>query len=297
MTDTPSFSDIVDLLPAYVLGVLEPEEMLSVDHYIEQQRELLAQLDAVEQAASSLAHTAPLGPLSPDLKERLMARVRADVAGRPLVSAGVPMRATATRRLPAQQPRRMMQGSIWQLAAAAALGLLLLSTLYSTRLQSSAAQREAELSSLQAQVVAVSTRIAELEATNLSLLQQLQADEAQLALFAGAERAIPLPGTEAAPAAHGTFYQSGSVGLLVWSGLEPLDAEQTYQVWLIPAEGDPVPAGLLEVDDQLATSYHVTVPEGLEGFAAVGVSVEPRGGSTSPTGPIVLLGQVSDSAS
>lgn len=70
---------VLELLPAYVLGKLEPEEMLAVDNYLEEQRELLAQLNQAEQAAAQLVHTAPVVPLPGDARERLMARVRADL--------------------------------------------------------------------------------------------------------------------------------------------------------------------------------------------------------------------------
>ncbi|MGH2541487.1 MAG: anti-sigma factor domain-containing protein, partial [Ardenticatenaceae bacterium] len=75
-------------------------------------------------------------------------------------------------------------------------------------------------------------------------------------------------------------------------GLAPLSEAQSYQLWLIPADGAPVPAGLLVVEGAQPSSQDIAVPPGAQDYAAVGVSVEPSGGSPAPTGPIVLLGEV-----
>jgi anti-sigma-K factor RskA len=68
-------------------------------------------------------------------------------------------------------------------------------------------------------------------------------------------------------------------------GLEPLDSEETYQVWAIRS-GRPVSIGLLgpasegEVDQAMRGD--------LIGVDAVAVTIEPAGGSITPTGERVL---------
>ena len=79
--------------------------------------------------------------------------------------------------------------------------------------------------------------------------------------------------------------------MILFEGLEALPEDQTYQLWLIPAEGNPIPAGLLEAEAGVPSFHTLSIPEGVQEFAAVGVSVEPAGGSPAPTGPIVLLGK------
>jgi anti-sigma-K factor RskA len=46
----------------------------------------------------------------------------------------------------------------------------------------------------------------------------------------------------------------------------------------------------LEMDADTPDWLTVQIPPGAQNFAAVGVSIEPVGGSPTPTGPIVLLG-------
>lgn len=68
-------------------------------------------------------------------------------------------------------------------------------------------------------------------------------------------------------------------------GLEPLDSEQTYQVWAITA-GEPVSLGLL--GPAAGGEALGALRADLSGVDAVAVTAEPAGGSVGPTGDIVL---------
>jgi anti-sigma-K factor RskA len=60
-----------------------------------------------------------------------------------------------------------------------------------------------------------------------------------------------------------------------------------YQVWRIKG-GTPVGAGMFSssgMDEQL-----IVISADLSDADAIGISIEPRGGSSGPTGAIVLLG-------
>ena len=115
-----------------------------------------------------------------------------------------------------------------------------------------------------------------------------QQDRLLDAIAAGA-RISRLAGTEAAPQASATLIQEAGAGsaFLLVQDLPPLPKGQQYQVWKITGEG-LADAGMFsstESVDQL-----VIVPADFFGADAIGVSVEPRGGSRQPTGAIVLLG-------
>lgn len=73
---------------------------------------------------------------------------------------------------------------------------------------------------------------------------------------------------------------AGDAAVIV-AGLEPLPSDRAYQLWLIDADGAAASAGLLEVDTG-GTAEQV-IAEGLGDATAVGVSVEPAGGSVAPT--------------
>ena len=125
----------------------------------------------------------------------------------------------------------------------------------------------------------------------MQLRTDVETRQNQLASLAGAQQMVALGGTEAAPGASGRLYVHNDVGTLVFSNLAQLDNEQVYQLWLIPSDGAPIPAGLVGHGNADVETFTLTLPTSLDSIAAVGVSVEPPGGSEAPTGPIVLLGE------
>ena len=91
----------------------------------------------------------------------------------------------------------------------------------------------------------------------------------------------------------------GAIGRAFWSrsrgvlftanSLPALPASQVYQLWIVPAAGAPLNAGLLSLDAEgrgLMTGDPGT-SEAPTGFA---VTAEPAGGSATPTMPILLVG-------
>lgn len=75
-------------------------------------------------------------------------------------------------------------------------------------------------------------------------------------------------------------------------GLAGVPEDRAYQLWLMPRDGQPRSAGLLGATTQdgnpgAASPGVMHSMTGLGDAAAVGLSVEPAGGSEAPTGPIV----------
>ncbi|XVV05999.1 anti-sigma factor [Actinosynnema sp. CA-248983] len=73
--------------------------------------------------------------------------------------------------------------------------------------------------------------------------------------------------------------------LLLAEGLPQLPQDRTYQVWLIGADG-PRSAGLLTSS---GGRFLPLLAGGFTGREAVGVTVEPQGGSARPTTPAVVV--------
>jgi anti-sigma-K factor RskA len=83
--------------------------------------------------------------------------------------------------------------------------------------------------------------------------------------------------------------QTGSL-VFVATHLDPLQPYKTYELWLLPSEGAPVPAGLFKPDaNGTATVVMPELPKGVKA-AGFGVTVEEDGGAKTPTKPIVLAG-------
>lgn len=84
---------------------------------------------------------------------------------------------------------------------------------------------------------------------------------------------------------------SGEAAIFV-SGLAPTGPGKTYELWSIRGNHPPEPAGVFAVGDTAAVAARVARIERAHEVTAFTVSIEPSGGSTTPTGPIVLAGSV-----
>lgn len=69
---------------------------------------------------------------------------------------------------------------------------------------------------------------------------------------------------------------------------------RVYQLWFLE-NGRAVSAGVMDTDPEGHAIMVVRVPPEMRGATHAAVSVEPRGGSAQPTGPVVLLGGVTAS--
>jgi len=101
--------------------------------------------------------------------------------------------------------------------------------------------------------------------------------------------------TNIKPPSTGRVLYLATRGSLVFQGsnLDPLPAEKTYELWLIPSgEGaQPIPAGTFKPDQRGYASVILSdLPKGVVA-SKFGVTVEDDGGAQTPTIPIVMIGQ------
>ncbi len=94
------------------------------------------------------------------------------------------------------------------------------------------------------------------------------------------------------PAGKAIYMPRNGALVFMASNLAPLAPEKTYELWLVPAAaGDkPMPAGTFKPDPK--GNAMVMMPPMLPGVEAktFAVTIEPEGGSATPTMPMVLLG-------
>jgi len=87
---------------------------------------------------------------------------------------------------------------------------------------------------------------------------------------------------EPAHPARGRFFVSPRRGVvLVASNLPPLAADRTFEMWVLPQSGKPIPAGTFRGERE-GTAVYVR-PGPVQSAAALAVTVEPSGGSPQPT--------------
>ncbi len=143
---------------------------------------------------------------------------------------------------------------------------------------------------LQNEVAQLQSEKAQLQQASQQFVEQLQNEQQQISSLLTVSQVVELGGTDAAPQAQGTLFVGEDSLVLVLRGLQPLPPGETYQLWLIPAESDPVSAGLVQISDEEIPSLTTDVQLTISSFAVVGLSIEPAGGSVQPTGNIVMSG-------
>ena len=84
------------------------------------------------------------------------------------------------------------------------------------------------------------------------------------------------------PAARGRVFVSPGKGVvLIAAHLPPLDSKKTFELWVLPATGNPIPAGLFRSNEDSSAIF--VRPGPIDNATAVAVTVEPEGGSPQPT--------------
>ncbi len=93
--------------------------------------------------------------------------------------------------------------------------------------------------------------------------------------------------------AYGTIMldRDDNRGVLAVHGLAPLDASSAYQLWII-RQDERRSGGVFTVTPDGYGSLQLMVPAGFTGYTGFGVSIEPAGGSASPTGARVMSGKI-----
>jgi anti-sigma-K factor RskA len=93
------------------------------------------------------------------------------------------------------------------------------------------------------------------------------------------------------PAGKAIYMPGNGALVFMASNLAPLAPAKTYELWLVPMHGDkPMPAGTFKPDPQ--GNAMVMMPPMMTGVEArtFAVTIEPEGGSATPTMPMVLVG-------
>ena len=103
---------------------------------------------------------------------------------------------------------------------------------------------------------------------------------------------VTLVAAQAPPQPQGKaiYVRDRSSLIFLASNMPALPPQKAYELWLIPTNGAPIPAGVFKPDARgSATVIEPPLPAGVEA-KAFAITVEPEQGSTTPTMPIVMMG-------
>lgn len=266
--------ELRDLLPAYALGALDADDHRDVAAHVATCAECTAELASLERVVTNIGLDAE--PVTPpaSLKGRVLDRIETERATR--VSS---MERMPVTKAPASR-------SFWTqgLALAASLVVAVGASLYAWALRS-------EISVLRGDVAATNEEAAKLRGELVALRRNwVEVTKAMNVLRAPDMLKVDLKGQTGMPGASGRAFWSRQAGLMFTAeGLSALPPDKVYQLWTIKgtvATG----AGTFIPDAGGAAAVTAIVVAGADQPDAFGVTIEPAGGSNTPTMPIVMVG-------
>jgi anti-sigma-K factor RskA len=255
-------------LALYAMRSLAPAETATVQRHLNTCGECRSRLADILGELSLVSLTVPQEPVPVEARDRFLKRLRVETAAK---------HPEAIR--PTQAPQEPTRSGNWfgglgWAAAAAAL-------LFAAYMGNTAHNLRQQLDSQHSQLVLVSN-------------QASRAQQILDVLTSRTAKRVTLMEVKAAaqPTAHVIYERDKGALIFVASDLHPVRANKTYELWLIPANGQaPIPAGLFQPDaNGTASVVFPSLPVGIDA-KAFGVTVEDAQGAATPTLPIVMSGQ------
>jgi anti-sigma-K factor RskA len=143
------------------------------------------------------------------------------------------------------------------------------------------------------QNIALVRQVAQIQTQSLAQENELfRAREIVATLSATDALRVTLVEAKSPPQPQGKAIYVRDRGSLIFlaSNFKALPAEKAYELWLIPVNGAPIPAGVFVPDAHgSATVINPPLPAGVEA-KAFAITVEPQAGSAAPTSAVVMLG-------
>ncbi|WP_276367195.1 anti-sigma factor [Chryseolinea sp. H1M3-3] len=245
------------ILEAYALGELSDRERAEVEKNLAQYPELQKELKLIEEAQERLLMKAAVQP-NASVKEKLFATI----------DSRTPV--TKVVELKAEKGRL----TFWRFAAAASITLALITSYLAYNYWDKWKSSENNLADL----IAQNQRIAQDYNT---VNKRLDAIEKDLNITNNpAFNRVVMKGTPIAPGSLASVYWNESTKEVYLSiqEMKQLAQENQYQLWAI-IDGKPVDAGVFDGNFSGLLKMKDIKP----GAATFAVTVEPRGGKTSPT--------------
>ncbi len=143
--------------------------------------------------------------------------------------------------------------------------------------------------------VGLRAQLAELQNRNQDEATQLDRVNDELRLFTAPDAVhVSLNPQKSSKEPTGTaiFSPTRRRMMLMASNLPAVPQGKAYELWIIPAKGAPIAAGVFKPDEHgNAVMMDHLMPEGVEA-KAFAITIENEAGSEKPTSPVVLVGSV-----
>ena len=238
------------MLEAYALGAVQPEEGAHIEEHLGECLACWDHLSQSQRAAALLALAVPLEEPREGLRQRIIAQ-----AQREAEPAAEPTKADRGRRL----PRLVAVGAT--AVALAAVGALSWSLVETRNLHS-------DYDDIRQQAI--------ISAQQVSLTRELAGIEGQ---------EMEASGKAAGASAYYMWTRDGKQGAIICNDLPDPPQGMVYQLW-ITCGPEPINGGTFAASQ--GQCQHIVSLKCTSPLSGVHVSVEPEGGSASPSNEIVL---------
>lgn len=249
-------------LALHALNALEGEDRARLESHLASCRECRAELEQLRGDGALLAFST-MGPKPPArARQRLLDAVKKDAE----------VSTARARSMQTTPPRRSWWGALGWAAAAAVI--VLAASLW----KENAALKDT-LSSAKQQVDQSNRELEDLRRITAAII----APEAQRVILVALK-------TPPQPQGKAFYLRNRSSLVFVANNMPVLPAQKAYELWLIPTQGSPIPAGVFKPDTHgSATIVNPPLPAGIEA-KAFAITIENEAGSPAPTMPIVMMG-------
>ena len=236
-----------------------------------------AKLEAARGRLALLALSAPARTPSSAVKERLISSLKTQPA-----KPGIPQRIPGAQGIEAPKPH-----GIWRWLTPAFAGAVIVLVVLCAWLFVRNDRLGQEVRGLTFQQQRLKAQLRQTQAENAKARAVLDI------LTSSSTVKVDLAAAQAHPVPQGKALYNPEKGLLFYAvHLPALPAHRIYQLWLVPAQGNPVSAGIFAPDRNGSGSVLLPpLPVGLSA-KAFAVTIEPAGGMPQPTGQKILIGVV-----
>lgn len=241
-------------LALYAMGALEAAERVALEKHLNQCAACRRELQELQRDTALLALSVPSHTAPPQAHQRFMSAIAA-------------------------QPRAVQrqEGREWRMwipsMAAVAVAVAIVIGLWRHNID---LQRE----------------LTDLQKSNVQQQEQLRSANEVLATLTDPDATrFTLTAIPARPQPQGKVIYAHNRRSLIFlaSNMPALPPQKAYELWLIPASGAPIPAGVFKPDAKgSATVVNPPLPAGVEA-KTFAVTVEPDGGSAAPTSQPILV--------
>jgi len=243
---------VIDQLPAYALGCLEPDEQKHIAAHLEQCSACREDLRAYQEVVGQMAYASPEVEPPKRLKGAILNQAVRQSAERPAQVRGTASKPWGNAAAAFFANLGRMRMPAWGLVSLALIAILAVSNLVLW-------QRGNEQPTAESRTF----RVVELAGD--------EADASMVGLV--------------------VISPDGRYGTLVVNGLDILPADKQYQLWLTTGDRRDS-GGVFSVSRTGYGALEISAPQPLRDYARVGITVEPFGGSPGPTGERVLGGDL-----